>query len=587
MKKYQILKRLSLVSASAFMLTFACKDQFLEVPPTASLAQAQLSSKAGVEGALIGTYAQLAAKGFSRLAAPTNWVWGSIRGGESNKGTDPGDYSNINVMQRYEVSPTDGDLNSTWQAKYEGIARANATINLANGSKELSASDKTRVIAEARFLRGHFYFELKRLFGSAPYVDETMDYGKGIEKVVSTSDLYPKIEADMKFAYDNLPETSSSAGRANKWAAGAYLGKVYLYQGNKMGEAKAIFTTVIANGKTTNGKKYGLVSKFAEIFNAENDNNEEAVFAIQSSMNTGNVNNANGFDDLNYPYNTGADGPGNCCGFFQPSFSMANAYRVSADGLPLLGEQADGTPDYNLAANAVKNDYGVASSAAFTEDADPLDPRIDHTIGRRGIQYLDWIEHPGAGWIRSQPYAGPYSPKKYIYYKRQENTLTDGSSWTRGYATMNFNIIRFADVLLMAAEAEIEAGSLATALGYINQVRARAANPAGFVKNAKTGANEANYVISTYSTLGDQANARKIVRMERLLELATEGHRFFDLVRWGNANKTLNAYLKYESKWLVTKFGGASYQDTDALLPIPQAQIDIQGTSVLKQNPGY
>jgi hypothetical protein len=586
MKKYQILKRLSLVSASAFMLTFACKDQFLEVPPTASLAQAQLSSKAGVEGALIGTYAQLAGKGFSRLAAPNNWVWGSIRGGESNKGTDPGDYSNINVMQRYEVSPTDGDLNSTWQAKYEGIARANATINLANGSKELSATDKTRIVAEARFLRGHFYFELKRLFGSAPYVDETIDYGKGIEKVVATADLYPKIEADMKFAYDNLPETSSSAGRANKWAAGSYLGKVYLYQA-KYADAKAIFTTVIANGKTTNGKKYGLVSKFAEIFNAENDNNEEAVFAIQSSMNTGNVNNANGFDDLNYPYNTGSDGPGNCCGFFQPSFSMANAYRVSADGLPLLGEQADGTPDYNLAANAVKNDYGVSSSAAFTEDADPLDPRIDHTIGRRGIQYLDWIEHPGANWIRSQPYAGPYSPKKYIYYKRQENTLTDGSSWTRGYATMNFNIIRFADVLLMAAEAEIEAGSLSTALGYINQVRSRAANPAGFVKNAKSGANEANYVISNYSSLGDQASARKIVRMERLLELATEGHRFFDLVRWGVANKSLNAYLKYESKWLVTKFGGASYADTDALLPIPQAQIDIQGTSVLKQNPGY
>ena len=586
MKKYQILKRLSLVSASAFMLTFACKDQFLEVPPTASLAQAQLSSKAGVEGALIGTYAQLAGKGFSRLAAPNNWVWGSIRGGESNKGTDPGDYSNINVMQRYEVSPTDGDLNSTWQAKYEGIARANATINLANGSKELSASDKTRVIAEARFLRGHFYFELKRLFGSAPYVDETIDYGKGIEKVVATADLYPKIEADMKFAYDNLPETSSSAGRANKWAAGSYLGKVYLYQA-KYADAKAIFTTVIANGKTTNGKKYGLVSKFAEIFNAENDNNEEAVFAVQSSMNTGNVNNANGFDDLNYPYNTGSDGPGNCCGFFQPSFSMANAYRVSADGLPLLGEQADGTPDYNLAANAVKNDYGIASSAAFTEDADPLDPRIDHTIGRRGIQYLDWIEHPGANWIRSQPYAGPYSPKKYIYYKRQENTLTDGSSWTRGYATMNFNIIRFADVLLMAAEAEIEAGSLSTALGYINQVRSRASNPAGFVKNAKSGANEANYVISTYSSLGDQASARKIVRMERLLELATEGHRFFDLVRWGVASKSLNAYLKYEAKWLVTKFGGASYADTDALLPIPQAQIDIQGTSVLKQNPGY
>ena len=174
---------------------------------------------------------------------------------------------------------------------------------------------------------------------------------------------------------------------------------------------------------------------------------------------------------------------------------------------------ADGTPDYNLAANAVKNDFGINSAAAFTEDADPLDPRIDHTIGRRGIQYLDWIEHPGANWIRAQPYAGPYSPKKYIYYKRQENTLTDGSSWTRGYATMNFNIIRFADVLLMAAEAEIEGGSLATALGYINQVRSRAANPAGFV--TKGGKAEANYAISTTTPSRRPRSATCAVLTER------------------------------------------------------------------------
>lgn len=580
MKNYQILKRLTLVSASAFMLTFACKDQFLEVLPTGSLAQAQLTSKAGVEGALIGAYAQLAGKGFSRLAAPNNWVWGSIRGGENNKGTDPGDYSNINTMQTYDVQPTDGDLNSTWAAKYEGIARSNATINLANASKELSASDKTRVIAECRFLRAHFYFELKRLFNSVPYVDETMDYGKGIEKVKNSPDFWGKIEADLKFAFDNLPETSSAAGRANKWAAGAYMGKVLLYQA-KYAEARTMFTNVIANGKTTNGKKYGLVSKFAEVFNAENDNNEEAVFAIQSSMNTGNTNNANGFDDLNYPYNTGSDGPGNCCGFFQPSFSMANAYRTIG-GLPIATETA-GTPDYNSAANSVKNDFGINSSAAFVEDTDPLDPRIDHTIGRRGVQYLDWIEHPGANWIRSQPYAGPYSPKKYVYYKRQENALTDGSSWTRGYATLNFNIIRFADVLLMAAEAEIEGGSLATALNYVNQVRNRAANPAGFVM--KGGKAEANYVIQPYASFTSKDFATKAVRMERLLELATEGHRFFDLVRWGIASTTLNAYLKYESRFLVTKFGGAVYNEEDKFLPIPQAQIDIQGADVLTQNP--
>ena len=566
------------------MLTFACNDQFLEVAPTGSLAQAQLSSKAGVEGALIGAYAQLAAKGFSRLGAANNWVWGSIRGGENNKGTDPGDYTAINPIQRYEIDATNGDMNDSWRAKYEGIARCNAVINLANGSKELSAADKTRIIAEARFLRGFYYFELKRLWNSVPYVDEKVGYGQGIEKVANTPAIWDKIEADFKHAYDNLPETHSDAGRANKWAAGSLLGKVYVYQA-KWADAKAILTTVINSGKTTNGKKYGLVPKFAEIFNAENDNNEEAIFAMQSSMNTGSTNNANGFDDLNYPYNTGSDGPGNCCGFFQPTFSMANAYRT-VGGLPILSEQGDGTPDYNLAANAVKHDYGKNTTDAFTEDTDPLDPRIDHTIGRRGIQYLDWIEHPGANWIRSQVYAGPYSPKKYVYYKRQENSLTDGSGWTRGYATMNFNIIRFADVLLLAAEAEIEAGSLTTALGYINQIRRRAANADGFV--TKGGKPEANYVINLYTAFADKTEATKALRMERLLELATEGHRFFDLVRWGIASKTLNAYLKYESKFLVTKFGGSKYTaGKDEYLPIPQAQIDIQGAAVLKQNPGY
>ncbi|MHA8061208.1 RagB/SusD family nutrient uptake outer membrane protein [Aquirufa beregesia] len=585
MKKYHILKRLALVSASAFTLTFACKDQFLEVLPTGSLAQAQLTSKAGVEGTLIGAYSALAAKNFTQVAASNNWLWGSILGGENNKGTDAGDFSSINPMQRYESSPVSGDINGTWQAKYEGIARANATINLANESKALSAAEKTRIIAEARFLRAHFYFELKRLFNSVPYVDETMDYGKGIEKVGNSPDIWGKIDADFKFAYDNLPETQSSAGRANKWAAGAYLAKSLLYQG-KFAEAKALFTTVIASGKTTNGKKYGLVPRFQDVFNAANDNNEEAIFAIQSSMNSGSVTNANAFDVLNYPYNTGTDGPGNCCGFFQPSFSLANAYRTK-DGLPLLTE-TNGAPAYNAAENAVKHDYKLASSESFTEDNGPLDPRIDHTIGRRGIQYLDWIEHPGKNWIRDQTYAGPYSPKKYVYYKTQENTLTDGSGWTRGYATLNYNIIRFSDVLLMAAEAEIKGGgSLATALGYINQVRNRAANPSSFVKNAKTGELEANYVIAPYTAFANADEAMKALKMERMLELATEGHRFFDLVRWGDASKVLNTYLSYEGGILVTMFGGAKFTTGKEYLPIPQAQIDIQGTSILKQNPGY
>ena len=580
MKAINNFKKAFLIAAGVSVLTVACKDDFLNVPPTGSLAEAQLSSKAGVEGALIGAYSMLGAKGYSRLAAPNNWVFGSIMGGDANKGTDAGDYTAINPIQRYEIDPTNGDMGSAWNSKYEGISRCNSTLRLLAASKEFTDADKKRVAGEARFLRAHYYFELKKLWNSVPYVDETTDYGKGIEKIKNTAAFWDKIEADFKFAYDNLPETSGQAGRANKWAAGAYLGKAYVFQ-KKWADAKAILTTVITSGKTTNGKKYGLVPKFADMFNAENDNHEESVFALQTSMNSGNTNNSNWFDDLNYPYNTGPNGPGNCCGFHQPSFSMVNSFRTGADGLPLLNET------YNADANAVKHDYKVEASAAFTPDAGNLDPRVDHTVGRRGIPYLDWQDHPGKAWIRDQTYAGPYSPKKFIYYKSQENTLTDGSSWTRGYATMNFMIIRFADVLLLATEAEIEGGSLETARGYINQVRARAANPAGRVKKGALDA--ANYVINEYPAAAwDKTKATTALRFERKLELATEGHRFFDLVRWGTAQAELSAYLANESKLLVTKFGGAKYTTgKNEYLPIPQGQIDIQGKDVLSQNPGY
>lgn len=580
MKAINNFKKAFLIVAGVSVLTVACKDDFLNVPPTGSLAEAQLATKAGVEGALIGAYSMLGAKGYSRLAGPNNWVFGSIMGGDANKGTDAGDYTSINPIQRYEIDPTNGDMGSAWNSKYEGVSRCNATLRLLAASKDITDADKKRIAGEARFLRGHYYFELKKLWNSVPYVDETIDYGKGIEKVKNTPAFWDKIEADFKFAYDNLPETSGQAGRVNKWAAGAYLGKAYIFQ-KKWADAKGILTTVIASGKTTNGKKYGLVPKFADIYNAENDNNEESVFALQTSMNSGHTNNSNWFDDLNYPYNTGPNGPGNCCGFHQPSFSLVNSYRTDADGLPLLNET------YNADANAVKNDYKVEASTAFTPDAGNLDPRLDHTVGRRGIPYLDWQDHPGKAWIRDQTYAGPYSPKKYIYYKTQENTLTDGSSWTRGYATMNYTIIRFADVLLLAAEAEIEGGSLETARGYINQVRARAANPAGRVKKGALEA--ANYVINEYPAAAwDKTRATLALRFERKLELATEGHRFFDLVRWGTAQAELTAYLANESKLLVTKFGGAKYTTgRNEFLPIPQGQIDIQTKEVLTQNPGY
>ena len=581
------LKKLPVLIAAVLMIGVSCSDEFLEVAPAGSLAGPLLENQAGLDGLLIGAYSALNGVFGNRFEGPNHWITGSICGGEANKGTDAGDYSAINPVQRYEIDPTSGDINNLWRGRFEGVVRCNKVLEvLASAGDQIIASEAARIAGEARMLRGHFYFDLKKHFNSIPLFDETV-LAADVPAVPNTPDVWGFIEADFQFAYDNLAG-ETGPGRVNKWAAAAYMGKAKLYQG-KFAEAKTWFDDVIANGVTSNGLKYALLDDYAQIYNAENDNHAEAVMDVESANNSGSTQNANYFDDLNYPYNTGPDGPGNCCGFFQPSIELGNSFRTTPAGLPLL----DGS--YNDPANEVANNFKHVvvdgnDESTFVEDAGPLDPRIDHSVGRIGIQYLDWIEHPGSAWIRSFPYAGPYSPKKYIYYKSQENSFTDGSSWTRGYALMNYTIIRFADVLLMAAEAEIEAGSLEQARTYVNMVRARAANSEHWVKNATTGADEANYVISEYpaSAFSSQDAARTIVRFERKLELSGEGHRFFDLVRWGIAADVLNQYLAYESQYLVTKFGGASFTaGKNELYPIPQAQIDIQGTDVLTQNPGY
>jgi starch-binding outer membrane protein, SusD/RagB family len=573
------IKAAFLVSVASVSMV-ACKKDFLTVAPKGELTEEVLSSKKGIEGLLIGSYGMLSGR-WAWYGGSSNWVHGSILGGDSNKGTNSGDQAIVNPLMRFETTPSNGAVADKWGNCFEGVSRANAVLRVLASSTDpsLSADDKTRISGEARFLRGHYYFELKKNFNKVPFFDETLPSTE-VVKVSNSADIWPQIEADFKFAYENLPASQGALGRANKWAAGAYYAKTLLFQ-KKYAEAYTVFKVVITDGTTAKGDRYGLNSSFADAFNAEFDNSTESVFAIQGSANSGSASNANYDFVLNFPYNTGSNGPGNCCGFFQPSFEMANSYRT-ANGLPLL----DGS--YNDAANALKTDQGILSADAFVPDAGPVDPRLDHTIGRRGIPYLDWQDHPGNDWIREQSYAGPFSPKKFIYYKRHEATLTDGSGWTRGYAAMNYNIIRFSDVLLMAAECAVETNDLEAARGYVNLVRARAANPNGIVKRAD-GTPAANYVISEYTDAWtNQDVARTAVRFERKLELSGEGHRFYDLVRWGVAATELNKYFAYEGPKLPQAVGGSTFTaGKNEYYPIPQTQIDRQGADVLTQNPGY
>lgn len=568
----------TMLAAGTLLFASSCED-FLEVPVVGQLSEAQLTSFEGLDAALIAAYSQVNGR-FQRMASPSNWVWGSIRGGDANKGTDPGDFVSINPIQRYEAFSTIDIIEQNWDGNYEGVARNNNVLRLLDvRSSDVTDAQALGIEAQARFLRAHHYFQLYRNFDKVPIIPHTVDYGsEEFDNLANDQEMLPFIEAEFRFAAENLPNTQPQVGRVNSWAAKAYLAKTMLYA-RKFAEAKQVFDDVIANGVTSNGLKYGLVPYYDDMFRGANDNHQESVWAYQSAAGTGTVNNANPEFDLNFPYNTGPNGPGNCCGFFQPSFTFVNSFRTS-NGLPLL----DGA--FNQPANRVVSDMGLTSAQPFTPDAGPLDPRLDHTVGRRGIPYLDWQDHPGEAWVRNQPNGGPYAPKKYVYQRAEQGTFQDNSSWTPGYTGINFMIIRFADVLLMAAEVEVELGNLEAARALTNQVRERAQNSELLRDN---GVPAANYVVALYTAPWTDANvARQAVRFERNIELGMEGHRFYDLVRWGIAKEAIDFYLALDATLLQAALGGSTFTaGRDELLPLPQNQIDLMGSDKLRQNPGF
>ncbi|TAM95469.1 MAG: RagB/SusD family nutrient uptake outer membrane protein [Chitinophagaceae bacterium] len=594
-------------------ITFpSCKKSFLTVQPTQVVPEEQVATQKGINELLIGAYSDLDgqynANGFNFYAQSDNWLWGSICGGDAHKGSDPGDQADAMSIADFTTLPTNSYLETRWEWVYDGIARSNNVIRLLPEVKGLTPTDTMNIYAQARFLRGIYAFFAKETWDMVPWVDESVTYVANNYHIANDKDIWPQIEADFLFAYQNLPTTQPAIGMVNRYAAGAFLAKAYMFE-NKYSQALPVLQDLINNGQTSNGTKYGLLAKFSDNFNYQFNNSSESVFAIQASLNDG----AQGYhgniqDLLNYPYGNGA--VTGCCGFFQPSIELVNSFRTDANGLPLLGGTLD-NPEYDLPANEVKNDEGIPSTSAFTPDQGYLDPRVDWTAGRRGIPYLDWGVDPGQAWIRNQASAGPYSPKKNVFYKAWEGTGGDNSvtQWAPLNA-INYNLIRFAQVLLWAAECEVKAGSLNQAETYVNLVRTRAANPADFVmgrvtgyqKDPKTGdpvytqpivdnsQTAANYKISPYPNGWFAAHGAgydsTAVHFEEKLEFAMEGHRFFDLVRWGEANTVVNHYFQYEGQFTSDIRGAKFTSPTNNYFPIPQQQIDLSNKTLL-QNPGY
>jgi tetratricopeptide (TPR) repeat protein len=584
--------------SGVLLLVYACNKSFLDKQPQGALSANVLANKTGVEGLLIGAYHMIGGQGGAPGtvwgAAASNWVYGSAIVDDSYKGSIPPDQSTegFSTLATFTYATNNPYLNEKWRAMYDGVQRANDVLRVLQLATDISAEDVKRITAEAQFLRGHFHFEVKRIFNYIVYADETTTETRNVDESGNFIDYWPQIEADFQAAIDGLPETQPGfPGRANKSAAKAYLARCYMEQ-HKYAEAKPILEDIIANGKTAKGENYALVN-YQSNFNGAQDNGPESVWAYQASVNDGSGTNGNYGDNLQFP---NGSGPGGCCGFNNPSINLANAYKTDASGLPLL--------DNFNAGNVVSH-----PTTPYTGN---LDPRIDIVMGRPGIPYYDWGIVPAGDWIRSPADNGYFSPKKVVYAKSQVGSIssTETSFWgPTQMSAINVNLIRFAEVLLWAAECELAIGTPAKALEYVNRVRNRAADPTGWVYksseyNAAIGKYVTqttpadNYKISPYpaGAFDDPVFAKKALLHELRLELAMEGQRFFTLRRFDNGTGLMTTIL---NNYIAVEKTRPSYyiQNPNVVFspkyqwfPLPQQQIDVKnatGEIFLKQNPDF
>jgi len=573
--------------AAAILFLTGCK-KFLDYKPQGALSAASLASTTAVDGLATAAYAGIANDWWD-APITSMWEYGSVRSDDAYKGG--GDIGDQQQMDKYEQfylvnSSNNGAGNfgfpGTWVRAYAAIGRANVALRALNNLTDAEFPKRTIRIGEMHFLRGHMYFLLKVMFRNIPWFDETLT-NDDILKVSNTTpndELWDKIAGDFQVAINDLPETQpGEPGRANQLSAKAYLAKVRLYQAytqddsyNVTGVDMAKMQEVVTlTNDVINSGKYSLNSDFAFNFLDGHDNGPESIFAIQYSINDGTVIGGRLNMSTSLNYFAGAPQYG-CCAFHIPSQNLVNAFGTDANGLPKFD---------------TFNDV-VLSDAQLTTNGALVDPRLDHTVGIQGhpFKYNPNVPYDHS-WERLAGVYGGFGSMKDL----QLATCACFKKLGPFYGTsVNYDIIRYADVLLMQAEAQIQLGNPMAALPLINQIRTRAANSTGLVKKAD-GTNPSNYKIETYQPgvnipAWDKATAFKALQWERRLEFATESPRFFDLVRWGIAAETLNAYFAIEKVRHPFLNNAHFTKNQHEYFPIPQDQITFTN-GLYTQNKGY
>ncbi len=549
----------------AFGLLTSCSDFLEEHTPQGTLSEEQVKSPENAENMVISAYAIFTtAEDINSSFSMWNFDVRSDDAYKGGNGTSDGDvFHQLEIQQG--VLTTNWNINDMWERLYKCISRVNSAIALLNTCDDSFAMKQQR-LAEMKFLRAYAHFQLKRLYKYIPFVvDENLStdgYYALSNRTFTNDEGWQVIADDLMEAYNTLPATQADKGRPTKAAAAAMLAKVYLYKAYHQDDVNSNQVTgisqqdlekVIEFTNPTLYSNYGLEADIHNNFRPEEqyENGVESIWAIQYSRNDGstygNLNWSFGLIPPNIPGTT--DGG---CDFYKPSQNVVNAFRTGADGLPLFDK-------FN------EQDYDMTT--------DNADPRLFLTVGIPGLPYMfnkSYMMDKSETWSRSHGiYGYNVSLKQNVDPALIGQYLIKGSFWA---SSMNRIVLRYADVLLMRAEAYAQLGQTDQAVQLVNQLRTRAAG-----STQMTGSYQHQYgvkmYVANYRDSYTKEQAVKIVKMERRLELAMEYERFFDLVRWGDAATVLNKYYAEEIPHCAIYKDAHFTANKDEYLPIPFAAM--------------
>ena len=554
----------SVLTVLALVGTTSCSDFLDDQKPQGVLDSDMVKEPSNVDNLVISAYAVFTtAEDVNSSFSMWNFDVRSDDAYKGGNGTSDGDvFHQLEIEQG--VLTTNWNINDMWVRLYNCISRVNSAISVLETTSD-SYQLKAQRLGEMKFLRAYAHFLLKRLYKNIPFIMDANlkqeDYNTLSNTEFNNDEGWQQIINDVEYAYSVLPVKQTDKGRPSKAAAAAFLTKAYLYKAYRQDDPSSNQVTSInredllkvieySNPDIYSAGGFDLEADFHNNFRPETqyENGVESIWAMQYSINDGTKNgNLNWSYGLIVPNIPGVTDGG--CDFYKPSQSLVNAYRTDADGHPFI--DTFNNKDYDL-----------------TQDADP---RLFLTVGLTGLPYefnSKYMMDASSTWSRSNGLYG-----YYVTLKQNVDPdcgyMVKGSWWG---TPMNRIVFRYADVLLERAEAYAQLNETGEAIKLVNKIRLRAKQSTGMIANYPSDYG-VKFNISTYNGSYSQEDALKIVKMERRLEMGMESERFFDLVRWGEAEKVLNKYFAEETN-NCSIYGEAHFTaNKNEYLPIPFSQV--------------